>query len=349
MAFTQAELDNISAATIEYYFKGQALPQNIQDKPLLNSLLENKETLGGSEKLTHSVAVKDVGGVTMDGIDSSDESTPLSFTNPTNNKRAVWKLKDHFAGIKMTRQELLENGIQVIGQTLEKTVVSKDDKARLINLLKDKTEELVEGIADSNQKRAWDDGTTDPAGFAGIRSIIVDDPTTAVTVGGIDQSTNPSWRNWSNLGIVANANNAGDGVLVRALNADFRQMKRYSSGHKYKFFAGSDFIDQVNNERYAKGIFTQSGFSDSQDVSQADFKFNGIPVMYDPYLDDLGFEKRCYLIDMNAIKFKTLEGEFMKVHTPEGEHDKFVFYKGVSLVGGLSCNRRNSSGVFSIA
>jgi hypothetical protein len=38
MAFTQAEIDNIANAALDFYIKGQPLSQQLQDKPLLAAM-----------------------------------------------------------------------------------------------------------------------------------------------------------------------------------------------------------------------------------------------------------------------------------------------------------------------
>src|SRR3546814_6361856 len=58
---------------------------------------------------------------------------------------------------------------------------------------------MDEGLARSFNNILWKDGTQSSKVFAGIQSIIVDDPTTGVAAG-IDRATNTWWRNRALVG-----------------------------------------------------------------------------------------------------------------------------------------------------
>src|SRR3546814_17307188 len=64
----------------------------------------------------------------------------------------------------------------------------------ITNIFQDKLEDMDEGSARSFNNILWKDGTQSSKVFAGIQSIIVDDPTTGVAAG-IDRETNTCWRN----------------------------------------------------------------------------------------------------------------------------------------------------------
>src|SRR5262245_5756107 len=49
MAFTASELASIANAALDFHFKGQPLPQNIQDKPLLAMLEGARKTFPGGK------------------------------------------------------------------------------------------------------------------------------------------------------------------------------------------------------------------------------------------------------------------------------------------------------------
>jgi hypothetical protein len=49
MAFTAAELANIANTTMDFYIKGQALVQTMQERPLLNALKGTKKTFPGGK------------------------------------------------------------------------------------------------------------------------------------------------------------------------------------------------------------------------------------------------------------------------------------------------------------
>ena len=59
------------------------------------------------------------------------------------------------------------------------------DNIVLANLLEDKIDDMLEGYSRGMNGLLFDDGTTDSSAFAGIRSVILDDPSaTGTTVGG---------------------------------------------------------------------------------------------------------------------------------------------------------------------
>src|SRR3546814_18283713 len=69
----------------------------------------------------------------------------------------------------------------------------------IANIFQDKLEDMDEGSARSFNNILWKDGTQSSKVFAGIQSIIVDDPTTGVAAG-LDRATNTWWRNRALVG-----------------------------------------------------------------------------------------------------------------------------------------------------
>src|SRR5262249_30887573 len=124
----------------------------------------------------------------------------------------------------------------------------------------DKLDELSEGWAISMNNDMWLDGTQDPKKFPGIQSIILQDPTAAVVVGGIDQNANPKWRNRATLGIASNSTNWVQQPLIRKLNSEWRQLTRYGAKPTL-CLAGSDFLDGLEAELRANGQYTNNGWS----------------------------------------------------------------------------------------
>jgi hypothetical protein len=70
---------------------------------------------------------------------------------------------------------------------------------------------------------------------------------------------------------------------------------------------------------------------------------------YDPTLDDLGYAKRAYVIDMAAIKLSYMQGEKKKKANPARPHDRFVMYTGVSTTAVMWTKRLRTSAVYDIA
>ena len=194
----------------------------------------------------------------------------------------------------------------------------------------------------------WKDGTQDSKVTPGILSFILDNPTSATVVGGIDQSLNTWWQNRAALAI-NNGHTAADQALVQKLQKEIRQLRRFG-GRPNMALAGSDMMDWFEQELRAKGNFTLEGWAKSGkiDASVADLEFKGISIEYDPTLDDLGRSKFLYFFDKSTIYPMVVSGEDMKKHAPARPETKYAFYRAVTWVGGVCCDQRNANGVYSV-
>lgn len=347
MPFTLAELENIANAAMDFHFeKGKVESQTIQDKPLLAKLdAKWREFPGGKEKITKRV--KGVYTTTTMGFEADDTVT---YQNPTNIKTASVPYKLIHAGIQFTMDELIRDGISITDTTNGKSTSehSEREMTALANMLEDKLEDMDEGTDRSMNVMFWRDGSQDPKEIPGIRSFILDDPTSATVVAGIDQSVNTWWRNRASLGLSTAV--PSDLVITNKLQTEMRQLRRFG-GRPTVGLAGSAFLEAMEKELRSKGNFTLEGWSKQKtmDMSTADIAFKGIEFEYDPTLDDLGLEKRLFLLDLKHIFPMNVQGEKWKQHFPARPHDKYVFYRARTLAAGLMCRRRNSSGAYGIA
>jgi len=346
MPFTAQELENIANAMIDFHMdKGKVYSQSIQDKPLLRILHAGQKTFpGGKENIT--TRVKGQYTTTIQGYTHDDT---VSYSNPGNIKQAHYPWKEIHGGIQCTLTELKKDGISVVDSANGKNTVehSSREKTALANLMDDKIEDMTEGVAQDMNAMFWKDGTQSAKEVPGLMSFILDQPAAATVVGGIDQSANVWWRNRASLGI--DVSTPADQNLVNMLQKEFRQLRRYGSP-KHVFLAGSDFLDGFEKELRALGTYTQTGWADKGriDASVADVAFKGISLEYDPTLDDLGKSKYGYVLDTKRIFSDVMEGEDMKRHSPARPEDKYVIYRAVTWTGGLVCQQRNTSGVYSI-
>lgn len=347
MPFTVQELENVANTTIDFHFKkGNVLSQTIQDKPLLAMMRRKQKTFpGGKDYITRRV--KGVYTTTVQGFEADDG---VSYANPANVRMATYPWKLHHAGISFTMHELLKNGISIVDTTdgSGERVHSQAEKIQLANLMQDKLEDLSEGWDRGMNAIFWKDGTQDSKVLPGLLSLILDTPSSAVTVGGIDQSANTWWRNRASLAI--STASAANQTLVQTLQYEIRQLRRYG-GRPDVCLAGSSFMDWFEQELRAKGNYTLEGWAKSGkiDAAVADIEFKGISVQYDPTLDDLGRAKYGYFLDSRTIYPMVVDGEDMKKHAPARPENKYVFYRAVTWVGGLVCDQRNANGVYSIA
>lgn len=347
MPFTPAEVENVANATIDFHTaNGKVISQALQDKPLLDALTKaEKEFPGGKENIT--VNVKGIYSTTIQGFSGDDT---VSYGNPTNVKQAKYPWKLIHSGIQFTMDELLRAGISVQDSLQGKSTVthSQAEKIQLVNLIEDKIEDMKEGTDRGMNLMYWRDGTADPNLVPGIKSFILNDPTTATVVGGIDQSVNTWWRNRASLAI--DSSTASNQNLVNKFQTEWRQLRRYGSNPNL-VLCGSDLLEAFEKELRSKGNYTLEGWAKTGklDASVADVSFKGVEFTYDPTLDDESLSKYAYVLDTRFIKPMVIAGEARKQHAPARPETKYVFYRAQTWVGGLVCTKRNAHGVYSIA
>lgn len=351
MPFTAQEVENVANAMLEFHFETPKVrSQTLQDKPLLRQMRSSARNFpGGKDNITGRV--KGEYTTTIQGFEHDDT---VGYSNPANIKKwtVPWKLIH--GGIEFTMHEMIKAGISIVdtedGGGEGATRKSGSEKMRLADLLKDKIEDMAEGYDRGMNEMFWKDGTQDSKQVPGIQSFILDDPTSATVVAGIDQSSNDWWRNRADTSITLGDTSGDSQAVVNTLRTEWRQLRRYG-GRPSLFLAGSDFLDRLELEFKAKGYYTDSGWAanGSADLSVADVMWKGNKIQYDPTLDDLGKSKYCYVIDPRRIFPMVVEGENMKKHTPARPENKYTFYRAMTWVGGLVCNQRNAHGVYAFS
>lgn len=347
MPFTVQELENIANSALDFYYaKGKVERQADQSKPLLRDMRAKKKTFpGGKEFITGAVS-----GETTTTIQGYEHDDTVAYQNPANTKRWQFPWKELHTGISVTLTELKKDGISITDTATGKGESRHSDRemTALANILEEKIVDMDEGRDRGLNLMLWRDGSASAKHFPGIRSFILNNPLSAVTVGGIDQSTNTWWRNRASLSL--SVTTPSDLVITNKLQAEMRQLRRYATP-KHKAYAGSAFLEAYEKELRSKGNFTMTGWDKggSIDGSMVDVAFKGVMFEYDPTLDDESLEKYLFILDMNAIEWQYMEGEDGKRHNPARPADQYVMYRAITDTCGLICKRRNTSGVYSIA
>lgn len=347
MPFTAQELDNIASAALDFYIKGPAIKQSIQDRPLYNALKAASKTFpGGKEFIRANVK----GDYTTAFAGYSHDDT-VNYANPANLKQLNYVWKELHAGISLTHTELKMDGISVVDTNGENTSNHSDrEMTAITNLLDDKLDDMAEGSARSFNEILWRDGSQSAKVFPGVQSIISLAPTVGTT-GGIDRAGNVWWRNRALVGATKITASAAGQTLSKTLRSEVRQLRRYG-GKPSLLLCGSQFIDALELEVSEKGIYTQEGFNNSgkTDIGLADISMRGVgKFQYDPTLDDLGLGKYCYAIDPKHLFLDTMDGEDMKQHAPARPPEKYVMYRGVTYTGGMVADQLNCHGVYQVA
>lgn len=356
MAFTQAELDNIANAALDHHLRGPALSQVLQDRPLYDAMRRAQKTFsGGKGAITKQV--KAAYTTTVAGFTHNDT---VSYANPANIKRVSYNWKEHHAGISLTLTELKHDGISVVDSLDSASTRDHSDVelTRLTGLLEDKLEDMTEGWARSFDTLLHGDGVADAKALAGLAHLVAANPRTG-TVGGINRATagNEWWRNRAYTAAHLAGGGTGFGAIDTAtvqlplvMHKEFRQLRRYG-GRPNLIIAGSDFLDALAAQLYAKGEFTNQGWTSAgkNDIGIADISYKGLKFQYDPALDDLSLAKRCYVLDTRHLFPYVMEGEDMKKHAPARPATQYVMYRAVTWTGNLFMDMANCHGVYDIA
>jgi hypothetical protein len=351
-ALSAAQLANIANGALDYYFgTPECYAQTIQNKPLLKALEGKKKTFPGG-KGDISIALQGVfgaGGV-ADSLKGYTNNDTVTFMNPANIVRANWPWREMHIGMSISGTELKIDGLSVSDEMgIETSNHSQRDLTVLVNLLDNKLADMAEQSARSLNSLLWGDGLADPLAMQGIRALVTDDPTVG-TVGGIDRATasNTWWRNHSDVAAPITSLPTMGGALIEHIQKTYRQLTRFG-GRPTHAFCGSDFLAALERELRANGNYSMQGFSSGKDVSVGAINHMGLTFEYDPSLDDMGFSKRCYLLDLQNIFIQAMDGEWRRRHNPARPENAFVYYTSLTYTGQLVAKQLNSSAVLAIA
>lgn len=337
---------DIALAALEFFIRGDAILQTIQDRPLLAFLNAGKETFpGGKQYISEPVQgafMSDTPGFLV-GY-SQDDS--LSFAQASNLLRAQFAWKEVHSGFIITHTELKQDGISVTdGEGTATSEHSEVALTRLTAILKNRVTDFTESWARANNTMLWQDGTQDAKQVPGVLALLLDDPTVG-TVGGLSQATYTWWRSRANLTLVPSAENQ---TITKFLRNETRQLARYG-GKPNKALCGSGFMDGLEQEVEKKGEYTVSGFEKNNAIGIGSISIRGIGTFqYDPTLDTLGRSKYCYVFDSRRIKLRPMEGEDNKILEPTRPYNYMVLLKSMLNTEGLEVTQLNGQAVYALA
>lgn len=361
MAFTGDELADINNAALKNYIdKGKVWKQAVANKPMLDAFNKAAGRFSGGKEVVSFAVKKGNSGNGLTGYTHDDQ---VNYYNPTGILRAEFPWKEHHIGIVVTHTELKIDGIDVVEDDASQDTREMDGREEhaLANLLDEKLDTLGEDYAFSLDRLIHGDGSTDTKALAGIASIIVESPGVGST-GGISRVANTWWQNRAATvayglaggqgAITVSA--TGGGALITFMDKEARLRAKYKTGAtRWRYFAGSDFIEGYKLELRSNGYYSQTGWQGqaNADGSMPDPKHGGLQLEWDPTLDDLGLAKRCYALDMGkaGIRLLYMDGQRMKKHNPARPYDRYVMYNGLTMTGVMICKQLNTSGVYDIA
>jgi hypothetical protein len=349
MPFTLEQIENVANSVLDFHMDKGKKPvyQHIQDKPLLSKLRPKQKSIpGGKGRVDMPVVLE-----TASQLQGFTYDDTVSYGSPAKNRRVSYAYRLFHIGIQTTTHELIHEGISVVDTAQGKNMTDHSERELILltDIFEGKVADMQEGFDHDLNQMFWLDGTQPAPGggasFQGVLSVVVDSPSSAVVVGGLDQQANVRWRNRANLTITVSATTQG---VLRVLDSEMPQLRRFG-GKPNLMLAGSAMIDEIKQEQRQKGVFTQTGWAkDGQDLSVGDAQFDNIPIFYDPTLDDIGYSKRLYVLEIAkpGIFPFVVDGEDEKLHNPARPPEKYAIYRAKTWVGGLACNRRNGCGVY---
>ena len=338
-------VQSVTDYALDYLVRGGMLYQTMQQKPLLRFLEGGKKTFPGGKQYISEPVKGAVMNDTAGFFAGVTVNTTLAFTQMAVGQRALYAWKYCHAGFAIEFLTLLQDGITVTDGEQSTSDNSEVALTRLTGILKDGMEDFAESWARAKNNMLWQDGSQDANQVSGLKSILLDDPTTG-TVGSLSQVTYNWWRSRVNLALTASAENQ---TISKFLRNELIQLKK-RGGRPNKALCGSLFWDALMTEVQAKGIYTQSGFDNgSNDIGMDSISLKGLGTFeYDPTLDDLGESKRCYVLDSAHLKLRPIEGQDNLQLTPARPYQFLAMIKSMTWAGGLEATQLNGMAIYGI-
>lgn len=335
---------------LKFYVKSGALSQTTQDKPLLRLLTEKAKTFPGGNQVVSLPVQGQFMADTAGFFQGYSEDDALVFTQAQNVLRAEYNWYEHHAGLEISWTELKKDGITILDSMEEREHTDAESVRITTGVLKNRIEDYGESWARAKNLTLWKDGSQDAKAVPGLTSILTDNPT-AGTTGGLSRATYPWWRHRTMLGAAKIVADASTQKLTKTLRSEIRQLRRFG-GKPDILLAGSGFIDSLELEVAEKGLYTQEGFTNEgkTDIGMAKIRMKGVGTFeYDPTMDDLGFGKRCYIIDSRRLQLRPMQNEENKVLHPERPYNVAVYLQSMTSTLALVASQLNCHGVYEVA
>ena len=340
---TAGDLANI---LLPFHIRGDALAQTIQDKPMLKWWESKKKTFSGglNFQITERVQGQYMADTTtLQGYSQDDQ---LNYTQAMNVQQTSFFGKEHNYGLIITWTELKESGITID----DKQAIRRHSDKELYVLadeLKNRMADFAESYARGKARLFFFDGSQDPKAMPGLQSILQSTATTG-TVGGINKATYPWWQNRANTAIQPSGESQ---TMCRFFQTELRNLRLFG-GRPDVAFCGQDFLNALEMEIRAKGVYTQEGFTkdETNDFGQGAVSLKGLgKFTWEPMMDQLGFSKQCYIMDSRHIKVRPMEDEDDKTLTPVRPYNYLVFLHNITWTGAMTTNQLNANGIYAIA
>ncbi len=353
MPLTPAQLASGANYQMQSNATDDPIDQFTSERPLAKWLIEKKtETVFGNGIFNEKVRfTNDSNYQNFSGDDQ------VTFNRKDTVRLAPYQHYEAHDGFSLNETELANNGIVL---TDDKSAQMTDaEKIQIVDKLQEGWTTLKDGFQENWDREVHLDGSANPKAVPGLDALVSTTPNAGV-IGGIDASTTPWWRNWAVMGI----STATAGNLISTLETLWRQTITYGKlGNPDFIVVGSAMYDAIQADAL-KVMGRQINLGQAStggvtlDPSTKALAFKGVPVVWDPTFDALDEElgaitypwkKRGYFLNSKALRLRPVKGRWMIRRTPPRVYDRYTYYFGLTADYGLTCRKRNSNAVFSIA
>lgn len=347
MAFNSEQISYAGKAAMDFIMSGK--PEDIYntDRPLLKLLNGSKKSFPGAKQYINE-KLRTTNDSNFQWFGPDEEVT---YNRKRTLSEANFAWGSAHDGFVLTEEELLQNYISVTDD--RNATPTTSEKHQFVNLITENTETLKLGFSEKLDYDLHLDGTQDADAIPGLDLLVSTTPTTG-TVGGIDRATNTAWRNYAEVDIAATA-----GLLQSRMEVCVRTLTRVGGNSPDIILAGSKFIDAYRTDALTgieRHVMNGRG-NTAIDAGVTALSFKGIPIVWDPVMDDLqsalnptvDWDKRAYFLNSRFLKLRPAQGQDMVVRKPPRVYNRYSHYWGLTWRGGMTITRPSAMGVLSIA
>lgn len=348
MAFTSEQLSYAGKAAMDHIMRQS--PQDIYntDRPLLKALQKAQKTFPGAKQYV----VEKLRNTNDSNFQWFGPDGEVSYNRKRTLTEASFAWGSAHDGFALTEEELLQNFITVTDN--KNAAPTTDEKRQFVNLITENTETLKLGFTEKFDYQLHLDGTQDAESIPGLDALISTTPTVG-TVGGINRATVAAWRNNAETAIsIATAGN-----LVKRMEVNWRACTRVGGSKPNLILAGSKFIDAYRDDLIAtQQRNVQANIGGAQmDGSVDALYFKGVPIVWDPVMDDLqaalapavAWDKRCYFLNTRFLNLRPAEGQDMVTRNPPRVYNRYTHYWGLTWRGAFTTKHPASMAVLAIS
>jgi hypothetical protein len=221
--------------------------------------------------------------------------------------------------------------------TTDVEILQNRGSAAIINLVKERLKNLNDSMKNKIGSALYGDGTADAGqSFGGLQLLVADDPTTG-TVGGVDRSLYPIWRNqlydFSVESVTPSVTTFKDSMNTMFLRCQAQEGELpdliLADAKYYSFYE--------NSSQQIQRIAT----ADEGNIGYATLKYKNQDVVYDPNCP----AEHMYFINTKHVFFEHLTENLFKILDTVRPFNQLVYNTPVALFGNLTIDNARVHGV----